>query len=369
METADLSDPAYWESESPDLRLNPLRPVETGGLRESLVCQAGAEASVVLATSGSGGKAKFVVLPKAALLASARAVNAHCRLSAEDVWLGGLSTFHVGGIGIYARAFANGARVAPLPWDSWVRDGSVFLEAVRRAGATLASLTPAHLWDLVQAGARRPRPLRGLFLGGGVIDPELVARARELDWPVWPTYGMSEASSQIATSLDGDGTSLEVLPHWETRIDRATGRLSIRGEALFSGYVERREGAWCFDPARDGEGWFATGDRCEVEDGRLRFVGRLDDSVKILGELVSLASLNARLVEFAIRGLVVALPHPRRGHELVLVREPGGGAMEDFNAGLAPVERLSREQVVAELPRTEIGKVDRAKVEEIAFRS
>lgn len=366
METADLSDPAYWESESPDLRLNPLRPVETTGLRDSLVGELGVKASLVLATSGSGGNAKFVVLPKTSLLASAQAVNAHCGLTAEDVWLGGLSTFHVGGIGIFARAFANGARVAPVPWDSWVRDGSVFLEAVRREEATLASLTPAHLRDLVQAGARRPGPLRGLFLGGGAIDPELVARARELDWPVWPTYGMSEASSQIATSLDGDGASLEVLPHWETRIDEGAGRLSIRGEALFSGYVERREGGWRFLPARDGEGWFATGDRCEVEDGRLRFVGRLDDSVKVLGELVSLTSLDARLAEFAIRGHVVALPDPRRGHELVLVREPGGGAMEDFNGGLSPVERLSRERVVAELPRTEIGKVDRTKVEALA---
>lgn len=366
METADLSDPAYWESEPPDLRLNPLRPVETDGLRDYLLGELGAKASVVLATSGSAGKAKFVVLPKAALLASARAVNAHCGLTAEDVWLGGLSTFHVGGIGIYARAFANGARVAPLPWDSWTRDGSVFLEAVRREKATLASLTPAHLRDLVQAGARCPAPLRGLFLGGGAVAPELVARARELRWPVWPTYGMSEASSQIATSLDGDGAWLEVLPHWETRIDQGAGRLSIRGDALFSGYLERRGGDWRFDPAREPDGWFATGDRCQVAHGRLRFGGRLDDSVKILGELVSLASLDARLARFAIRGLVVALPHPRRGHELVLVREPGGGALEGFNAGLAPVERVSRERVVAELPRSEIGKVDRAAVEALA---
>ena len=130
METPDLISPAYWESESVDLRLNPKRPVEAAGLREFLEGELGLRAVVVLATSGSSGSAKFVVLPKAAILASARAVNAHCGLETEDVWLGGLPTFHVGGLGIYARAFCNGAQVAAMAWDSWTRDGAAFLRAV-----------------------------------------------------------------------------------------------------------------------------------------------------------------------------------------------------------------------------------------------
>ncbi len=359
MEAPDLTSPGYWESESLDLRLNPRRPVDSDGLRQFLEHELGVRAAVVIATSGSSGRARFVILPKTALLASARAVNAHCRLTPDDVWLGGLSTFHVGGLGIYARAFCNGARVVPLAWDTWTRDGSVFLDAIRSTRATLTSLTPAHLWDLVRAGARCPQPLRGLFLGGGILDPVLVAQARELGWPVWPTYGMSEASSQVATSLAGDGIWLDLLPHWETRIEGDSGRLALRGPALFSGHVERGPGGWRFDPARDAAGWFATGDRCEWQPGRLRFVERLDDAVKVLGELVSLASLNARLVSFAITGLVVAVPDPRRGHELVLVREPGGDSLDRFNEALPPVERVAREVVVKALPRTEVGKLDR----------
>ncbi len=366
METTDLSSAAYWESDSVDLRLNPRRPVFTEGLRDFLERDLGRRAAVVLATSGSSGTAKFVVLPKAAILASARAVNAFCGLTREDVWLGGLSTFHVGGLGIFARAFSSGARVVPLAWDAWTRDGADFCGAVEKTCATLASLTPTHLCDLLRAERRCPDSLRGVFLGGGRIDPEVVARAGGLGWPLWPTYGMSETASQVATRLDGGCDWLPILPGWEVRTD-ARGRLQLRGESLFSGYVWREDETWHFDPARDAEGWFTNGDRCELRDGELRFLERTDGAVKISGELVSLPALNDRLAAFGIAGLVVAVPETRRGNELVLVGEEGDGdLLERFNADLPPLERIARHIVVAELPRTDLGKPDRARIEELA---
>jgi O-succinylbenzoic acid--CoA ligase len=368
MEAPELSSPAYWESEAVDVRLNPKRPAETEGLRAFLEGELGLRSAVVLATSGSGGVAKFVVLPKAALLASAAAVNAHCGLGRGDIWLGGLPTFHVGGLGIHARASLSGAKVAPMRWDAWTRDGGAFLRAVDESRATLASLTPTHLWDLARANAACPGSLRGVFLGGGRVDPGLVARARSLGWPIWPTYGMTETSSQVATALDGDGSELPLLPAWEARAD-AEGRLLLRGAPLFAGYAMRGEGGWLLDPSRDAEGWFRSGDRCELREGRLRFLARADGAVKVSGELVSLPSLDERLATLGIVGLVVALPEPRRGHELVLVCESeGDGAAELalLNAALPPIERATRPLAVAELPRTELGKPDRARALSLA---
>lgn len=370
METTDLSLPAYWESEAVDVRLNPKRPVEAAGLREFLEGEAGLRSAVVLATSGSGGTAKFVVLAKAALLASAAAVNAHCGLGRDDVWLGGLPAFHVGGLGIHARAYLAGTTVAPMRWDAWTRDGVAFLRAARESGATLASLTPTHLWDLVRAEAPCPGRLRGVFLGGGRIDPDLVARARDLGWPLWPTYGMSEAASQVATALEGDGSELPLLPVWEARVDDEGGLL-LRGAPLFSGYAASGKTGWRLDPARDGEGWFRTGDRCELCGGHLRFLSRADGAVKISGELVSLPLLEDRLASLGIVGLVVALPDPRRGHELVLVCETDGGGEEELrrlNEDLPPIERASRVLGLAGLPRTGLGKPDRAAAAELAAR-
>jgi len=366
METPQLMDAAIWESDAVDLRLNPKRPVSAEGLRAFVEGKLGIRAAIVLASSGSGGLAKFVVLAKAALLASARAVNAHGGLTKHDIWLGNLSTFHVGGIGIHARAHVNGAKVVPMAWDAWTRDGSGFLSAIDEARATLASLTPTHLWDLVRVGARAPETLRGLFLGGGRIDPSLVAQAKDLGWPLWPTYGMTETASQVATSVEGNPEWLPLLPIWEARIDEKR-RLWLKGDALCEGTVTKDEGQWVFHSSRDADGWMATGDACELRGRELRFLSRLDGAVKVSGELVSLPVLNDRLAMLGIAGMVVAVPEPRRGNELVLVCEQGHTDVKlRFNEGLPPIEQVERVIEVASLPRTEIGKLDRAVIEVMA---
>lgn len=359
-------DPSIWESDAVELRLNPKRPVSVEGLRAFVEEELGIRAAIVLASSGSGGVAKFVVLSKAALLASARAVNAHGGLTKDDIWLGNLPTFHVGGIGIHARAHANGAKVVSMAWDGWTRDGSDFLTAIGGARATLASLTPTHLCDLVRVGARAPETLRGLFLGGGRIDPALVAQAKDLGWPVWPTYGMTETASQVATSVEGNPEWLSLLPIWEARTD-GEGRLRLKGDALCEGTVTKDEGAWVFHPSRDADGWMETGDACELRSRELRFLSRLDGAVKVSGELVSLPILNDRLAMLGIAGMVVAVPEPRRGNELILVCERGDvDAQERFNDGLPPIEQVARMIEVESLPRTEIGKLDRVAIEAMA---
>lgn len=366
MEAPHLMDPAIWESDAVELLLNPKRSVAVEGLRAFVEDEVGIRAAVVLASSGSGGLAKFVVLSKAAILTSARAVNARGGLTKDDIWLGNLPAFHVGGIGIHARAHANGAKVVPVPWDAWKRDGSGFLEAVDEARATLASLTPTHLWDLVGVGARAPETLRGLFLGGGRIDPALVAQAMDLGWPVWPTYGMTETASQVATSFEGNPEWLPLLPIWEARADEE-GRLWLKGDALCEGTVTKVEGRWMYHPARDADGWMATGDACELRGRELHFLSRLDGAVKISGELVSLPMLNDRLALLGIVGMVVAVPEPRRGNELVIVCEQGHeDAKGCFNEDLPPIEQIARVIEVESLPRTEIGKLDRAAIEAMA---
>lgn len=373
METTDLTSARYWESEAIDLRLNPRRGIEADGLIDFLRGERGIRSSVVLATSGSSGGAKFVVLSKRALLASAAAVNEFLGFNENDVSLAGLSGFHVGGLGIYARAFLSGSRVVELAPGPWRRDGSLLVESVERTGATLTSMTPTHLHDLVAGRVCCPEPLRVVLLGGGRIDTGLVDPARELGWPIRASYGMTEAASQIATARDGETEWLPILPHWETRTGE-DGRLAIRGPALFSGYATRGESGWCFEEAADGEGWFATGDRCEVREGTLRFLGRADDLVKVSGELVSVGEVRDRVAELGVEaGLetaVVVVPDARRGHEFVLVvageEREAGAFHESLRGRLEGLARPARWIAVEALPRTEIGKVDTSELTRIA---
>ncbi|MEM1441613.1 MAG: AMP-binding protein [Verrucomicrobiota bacterium] len=365
MGAIDLTSSDYWESSEIDLRLNPRRDFDVEGLVPFLKEDLRVEETVVMSTSGSTGEPKFVLLPKKALLASAKGVAAHLALTSEDSWLAGLADFHVGGFGIYARAYDTGAKVFEFEALPWSREGTPFVQALEDTGARWTSLTPTHLHDLVVSSRRAPATLRGLLLGGGRIDAELVNDAIELGWPVRASYGMTEACSQIATGEPGEPQSLPILEAWETRLNES-GLLQIRGEPLFRGYVRKEEGQWIHDPAVDAEGWFTTGDRVELEHGNLRHLGRADDLVKILGELVSLSGvedrLNGLVRSSGAEVVVLALPESRKGNSLHAVIETPREASEFEKLFESTVPGLERpEQVVTciELPRTAIGKVDR----------
>ena len=373
METTRLTSSEYWESDSIDLRLNPRREIDAVGLDPFLRDDVGIQSSVVLATSGSSGGFKFVVLSKSALLNSAQAVIEHSGLGRDDMSLAGLSGFHVGGLGIYARAFLSGSEIVEMDSAGWKRDGSDLVRVLEEKSVTLTSMTPTHLHDLVSHKAQCPDALRLVFLGGGRMDAALIEKARELGWPIRVSYGMTEAGSQIATARDDSVALLPVLPHWETKVD-IDGRLAIRGEALFSGYAIREGAQWKFEDARDGGGWFVTGDRCELQDGMLRFSGRADDLVKISGELVSLSEVN-RLAESVAREMgsdaaAIALPDDRRENELVVVMKAcerdASDLLCDLNSQLDGIEAVRRVVFVDQLPRTEIGKLDRVRLEQMA---
>lgn len=369
MDSPGLISAEYWESDAVSIRLNPKRDLDAMGLVPFLCDEGGIRRAVVMATSGSAGNPKFAVLSKDAILASADAVNRHCSVTQEDVWLAGLSDFHVGGLGIYARAYLSGSRVVRMSGTRWDRSGETLVADIAGACATLTALTPTHLFDVVSHGKEAPPSLRGVLLGGGRISPKLVAEAKELGWPVWPTYGMTEACSQIATSLAGDPEWLPVLPGWDTKVED-TERLSIRGKALFSGYAQMVRAEWNFQRAAGPGGWYETGDFCELKDGKLRFRSRADDLIKISGELISLSALDTNAMEVArsmgTEAAIVARPDSRRENEIVLVVE-GDGALaekvrEGFNTGVGGLEAAQRAVAVDRLPRTEIGKVDRGKL-------
>ncbi len=363
----ELTSAEYWEGPGIDIRLNPKRNYDVSGLEDLVRDEMGIDSAVVLATSGSEGRAKFVVLKKEALLASARGVNAHCGLTISDTWLGGLSTFHVGGLGIYARAFLSGADVIPMPWDEWEKDGSWLVEMCFSNWIRVTSLTPVHLHDLVTHGVRCPDSLRGVFIGGGTLLPHTAIRAIALGWPIWTTYGMTESCSQVATATSEEFDWLPVLDPWQVRKD-GDGQLMLKGDALFSGYVVKdTDTNWKVVQPFDDEGWFTSGDLCQLKGDSIKFSGRSDDLVKVSGELISVSRLENELgLEIELlggSGVVIAFSHERRENELVAF--VGGGekvfsAARKYSSSLPAIEQFSSIVNMDALPRTEVGKIDRA---------
>lgn len=324
-------------------------------LREWLVESEAFEGGVYFRTSGSTGDGKWVVLSKEALLWSARAVNRHLEVREGGVWFLALPEFHVGGFGVIARAFACGGRVEVFEgkWDV-VR----FVRELEGCSGEYVSLVPAQVVDLVRAGLEAPDCVRRVIVGGGRLDDDTFLRAQGLGWPVYRTYGMTEAGSQIATGDVGDGW-LRVIEGWELEV-RDGGRLAWRGVGGFSGYLVELDGGFVFEDGLDEDGWFLTSDVVERGSGVLRFLRRDGRMVKILGELVDLDAVEVGL---GVECVVVPVPDERRGFRLVAVVE---GDVEDLAVGgglhaISEVIRLER------FPRSGLGKIRRGLVEEMVL--
>jgi O-succinylbenzoic acid--CoA ligase len=335
-----------FESRESHVLLNPRLPADERVRLEALAPKL--EAHVFVATSGTTGAIKLVALSKRAILASAAAVNARLNATRDDVWSHVLPPFHVGGIGIYARAHLSGSRVIALSWDA---------NTFASTDATLASLVPAQVHDLVRARLEPPPRMRAILVGGGAFDPALQNDARVLGWPVLATYGMSECASTAV--MEG-----VLLDHLEARRED-DGRLAFRGASLFTGYATE-DGL--VDPKIDG--WFVSDDFGEVDGRTVRVFGRGSDFVKIGGESVDLLRLDA--IARSIAGddvAVVAIPDERLGHIIHLAVTRDAIAIGDaFNARVAPFERAREVHLVDVIPRSALGKLLRRKLAEELVR-
>lgn len=317
-------------------------------------------------TSGSEGRRKWVGLTKESLLLSAKAVNAHFGITEQDRWLLALPVHHVGGFGVLARAFVSGSAVARLD-GKW--DAAMFARTCAEAGATLASLVPTQVFDLVAAKLSAPKSMRVVLVGGGAMSSELEQAALQLGWPVRRTYGMTETASQVA-SQTSEGGEMEVLPIWDLSTDDE-GVLTVRGEALAKGYALQDDGKWRWEPISEEAG-LRTRDRVSLHrDGTrrlLRFVGRESGIVKILGELVALGPIQEQLEALRLKmglhqgdAVVCDVADVRKECTLVLVvsqmsETDAERLQKGLNEMLRPFERIAMRRSVTSIPRGDLGK-------------
>jgi O-succinylbenzoic acid--CoA ligase len=230
--------------------------------------------ALLIATSGSSGQARAVMLTARNLEAAARAAAARTPLRLGDRWLACLPLFHIGGFSILTRCALAGAEAVLLQGFDAMR----VWQALHTERITHLSLVPTMLAQLLEITTETPpAALRHVLIGGAALSGALAERAMLRGWPLQPTYGTSETASQIAT--------LERLPpSWQPgRVGKPLpgaelaltddGRLKIRGPMVMAGYAnaEHRRG--------DGleGGWFVSNDLAAIgADGELTIIGRAD---------------------------------------------------------------------------------------------
>jgi len=298
--------------------------------------------ALVVATSGTTGEPKGVVLTHDAVQASALATTR--RLAAtpgSDRWLACLPLSHVGGLAVVTRSIHSGVAVE-------VHDGfdPVAVGNAARRGATLVSLVPTALARI------DPSLFRFVLVGGSAPPPDRPPH-------VLATYGLTETGSGVVY----EGEALEGV---EVRV--LGGEVQLRGPMLLRAY---RDGS---DPKLAG-GWLPTGDAGELDaDGRLRVFGRRGEMIVTGGENVWPAAVEAVLSRHrAIAAVaVVGRADAEWGQRVTAVAVPVDGTdlpglqeLRDHVRAELPAFCAPRSvEWVDDLPRTPVGKVRRRGLDE-----
>jgi o-succinylbenzoate---CoA ligase len=287
-------------------------------------------------TSGSTGRAKRVVLSRAAMRASADAT--HARLGGPGQWLLALPPTYVAGLQVLFRSVRAG--IEPVTTAADLTGQRCYV-----------SLVPTQLGRMMAGELHR---FDAVLVGGAALDAGLRSHAEQAGVRVVATYGMSETCGGCVY----DGVPLDGV-----EIDVVDGRVRIRGRVLFDGYHGRR------DDRKDG--WFVTEDLGRIDDGRLTVLGRADDVVVSGGVNVPSSAVANRLrLHPGVRDAeVVGVPDAEWGRLVVAVLVGDAELVElrDWVAAVHPRAWAPRRVVrVEDLPLLPTGKVDRLAVQQLA---
>ena len=305
--------------------------------------------AILVHTSGTTSAPKPIRLTYGNWLWSALGSAVALGVDPAERWLCTLPLSHVGGLSILLRSAIYGTTA--IVHERF--DTARVLAALRAPdGPTVVSLVPTTLARLLDAGLERPPALRWALLGGAPLPPALLARAAAAGVPVAPTYGLTEACSQVATAG---------VPLFCTRVELD----GPEGEILVSGPTVSP------DAATDDRGRLHTGDlgAFDASDPArpLRIVGRKADTIVTGGENVAPAEVEAVLEAHpaVAEAGVTARADDEWGEAVVaLVRLQAGEDVTPLDllahcrAQLARFKVPKDIQIVADpLPRTPSGKL------------
>ena len=248
-------------------------------------------------TSGTTGVPKFCAQTHSYFLRLGRAIADVLELTADDRMLAPLPLFHINPLGYgIVGALTAGADALTVSKFS----ASRFWQDIREHGVTAMALhaPPVEILKRATTAAdAEGHRVRSMFYADG----EFMTR---FGIPLAAScYGSTEAAGvshlhqwRLGEEIPTDASRYGGLPRAdiEGRLD-ANGQILVRERepgTLFAGYYSRGR----LDPARDEDGWFATGDLGQCDQaGGLRFLERAAESIRVKGEFVPIPYVEERL--------------------------------------------------------------------------
>jgi acetyl-CoA synthetase len=338
--------------------------------------------ATLIYTSGTTGAPKGCVQPHSMLLTIQPFVRHAFALRPGDMFFTGANPGWA--YGLYTTGAGPMSLGHPRVIYTGDFDPRAWLRVFADEQVTYIAAAPSAFRKLVPAARRSGLPtcVRGATSAGEPLDAPLVREWRELTGTdIQDGYGQSESAMLLGNLAFDDrptvaGALASVVPGFDVELvdddgvpQREQGIIAVR-EPRYQGSTGYRDAGDLWAKRWRGE-YFLTGDIARRdEDGRFWFVGRDDDLIVTSGynvgpsEVENLVLAHPGVADAA----VVAAPDPDRGSVVRAVVVLGGQVPQDRVAEelrQTVKDKLGRHaypriiDFVAELPRTETGKIKR----------
>ena len=293
-------------------------------------------------------------------------------------WIAGLGNGLLAPLGFGATVLSTGGR----RFDP--REAAEFIDRHR---PTVGYLPVSGMRLMRQAGAAITNKYRAILTGGEVLSDDL------RDWclahvtdSINNGFGQTEGNDTLGVVSAWEAPAAEtvgrVLPGHEAIVVDANGQEApngIEGELLLREHgrpvflLEYFKNPEATARVKEG-GWIHTGDTVSRDErGYIHFAGRGDDVIKSSGYRIGPSEIETVIDSHpdVLECVVVGLPDPERGQIVTAVVRLGPGAEADVvreqiiemtRDRIGKHAHVRRVEVLAELPRTVTGKLQRAVV-------
>ncbi|RMY91935.1 hypothetical protein D0862_09607 [Hortaea werneckii] len=276
------------------------------------------DTGIMLFTSGTSGTKKLVPLHVHSMVCGIAMVIESWGLSLSMRCLNQMPLNHVGGLirNLFAPIMSDGSVICCSAFDA-----NQFWDCVEDYAPTWYYASPSMHQCILEAATERSETvqksqIRLVCNAAGGLLPSLACRLRDTfstetrQCTVLPSYGMTEcmpiSTPPLNYCLDRPGTSgtsvgpeLAVMDGNGQRVNHGVvGRISVRGEPVFGGYLQadNHVDLSCFTD----DGWFDTGDMGFLDpDGYLYITGRSKEVINRGGELISPFEVEEAVVSAA----------------------------------------------------------------------
>jgi len=347
------------------------------GLGEAVLpapCEA-SDLAALMATSGSTGVPRFVMVTHENLIANTEAIIRSQRLSVDERAMLILPVNYCFGASVMHTHLYQGGSVV---FDRRFMFPDKVLRAVAQFGCTTFAGVPTAYNVLLRRSNIRHiamPSLRRFLQAGGALAPDRISEMRATfpDIAFYVMYGQTEATARItcmeperweekrgSVGRPLDNLIVSIVDEQGNPLPAGQiGELLVTGPSICAGYLNSpEETSHTFS-----KGWLRTRDfACQDEEGYLWIKGRKGSFLKMRGIRVSFPEVEAKVA--AIPGVYEcaarSVEHPEAGEALVLFIVPDEGTtieVEAVRRHLPPHWAIDSIRFVNELPKTSVGKV------------